>query len=785
LRHAIRPTVAVSNIQGYIRPTRNARSNPHKEATVLSMRARLHPRWVVITLFLLVQACDSTSEPSSGALRLIIRTTGGDIDLDGYTAVVDGTAHQVAVNDTLVLTDVATGNHSAALEGIAGNCTVTGVNAQAARVRGGDTTDVSFQLACVATGVHVSVATTGVDLDGDGYSVLVDGSFAGNMGINSVVNVTRLAPGTHIVTLGAMASNCTAANNPRSVVVTAGVVSLVIFNTTCVAATGVIEVATATTGIDLDPDGYQVLLDSGSTLALPGNGIVRFTAVSPGPHRVTLSGAAANCAVGAENPRTVTVASGGATRDTARTTFNVSCVSRNGTLRITTATSGVDLDPDGYTVVVDETCDSYYYPYCYDLWNTGIGINAVVSNSTIPIGQHTVRLDGVASNCRVAGQNPRIVTVPSAAIADETFTVTCVQTASIQVAATTTGVDLDPDGYLIQIDGAIDHRGAGLPVNGNVTVAGLVPGDYTVRLIGTAPNCTVTSPNPTTVTLSGGATGSAAFTADCTAAATLAFAQNGDIYRMKTNGSGLSRLTTDSGYEDTPSWSPGGSQIAFRRDTAGNPEVYVMSANGLGPTRLTRQTGADYLPSWSSTGKIAFVSERTGDQEIFVMNPDGTGVTNLTNNSGLDTDPAWSPDGSKIAFQSTRDNASGSIYVMAADGSGSATRITNGGADGHPTWSPDGTKLAFHRTNCSGNVCEHDLFVVNAADGSGLTPLVSGSDDQADPAWSPDGAWIAFDVAPCDPYYGCTTYWRIAVVRSDGTDVRDIVGNARHAAWTP
>src|SRR6267378_546145 len=116
---------------------RNARSNPHEEATVLATPARRALRWVVVTVFLLVQACDSTSAPSSGALRLIVRTTGGDVDLDGYMAVVDGTLHHVAVNDTLVVTDLATGNHTAALEGIAGNCTVSGVNAQAPSVRGG------------------------------------------------------------------------------------------------------------------------------------------------------------------------------------------------------------------------------------------------------------------------------------------------------------------------------------------------------------------------------------------------------------------------------------------------------------------------------------------------------------------------------------------------------------------------------------------------------------------------------------------------------------------------
>src|SRR5881397_3461191 len=96
----------------------NARSNPHEEATVPDTPARLALRWVVLTVFLLVQACDSTSAPSSGALRLIVRTTGGDVDLDGYMAVVDGTSHHVTVNDTLVVPELATGNHTAALEGI-------------------------------------------------------------------------------------------------------------------------------------------------------------------------------------------------------------------------------------------------------------------------------------------------------------------------------------------------------------------------------------------------------------------------------------------------------------------------------------------------------------------------------------------------------------------------------------------------------------------------------------------------------------------------------------------
>ena len=66
------------------------------------------------------------------------------------------------------------------------------------------------------------------------------------------------------------------------------------------------------------------------------------------------------------------------------------------------------------------------------------------------------------------------------------------------------------------------------------------------------------------------------------------------------------------------------------------------------------------------------------------MNANGTGLTRLTNNSKIDTNPAWSPDGSKIAFTSTRDG-NFEIYSMNANGTG-VTRLTNHGDE---DWLPD------------------------------------------------------------------------------------------------
>jgi hypothetical protein len=88
-------------------------------------------------------------------------------------------------------------------------------------------------------------------------------------------------------------------------------------------------------------------------------------------------------------------------------------------------------------------------------------------------------------------------------------------------------------------------------------------------------------------------------------------------------------------------------------------------------------------------GQIAFDSDRDGNREVYVMNADGTEQTRLTDSVGLNIEPSWSPDGTKIAFASSRDGVDINIfeiYVMNADGT-EQTRLTNNDAqDREPDW---------------------------------------------------------------------------------------------------
>ena len=59
-----------------------------------------------------------------------------------------------------------------------------------------------------------------------------------------------------------------------------------------------------------------------------------------------------------------------------------------------------------------------------------------------------------------------------------------------------------------------------------------------------------------------------------------------------------------------------------------------MNADGSGETRLTTNSAHEVDPSWSPDGtRIVFTSSRDMNFEIYVMNTDGTVQTNLTKNS--------------------------------------------------------------------------------------------------------------------------------------------------------
>jgi dipeptidyl aminopeptidase/acylaminoacyl peptidase len=230
---------------------------------------------------------------------------------------------------------------------------------------------------------------------------------------------------------------------------------------------------------------------------------------------------------------------------------------------------------------------------------------------------------------------------------------------------------------------------------------------------------------------------------------------NNDIFTINADGSEVSQLTTDGRSNDNPEWSPDGTKIAFDSWVDANTSnIYVMNANGTGRQHLTTTSpsqGGDFQATWAPDGGwLAFVSTRDGNSELYRMNANGSAQTRLTVEPAADKQPSISPEG-RIAFASDRANAdyeAFDLYVLDPEIGREPTRLTfDGDPDENffrhdslnPVWSPDGTRIAFDSTR-SGN---REVWVINA-DGSGLTNV---SDDPAqdyEPAWSPDGSQITF-----------------------------------------
>lgn len=225
-----------------------------------------------------------------------------------------------------------------------------------------------------------------------------------------------------------------------------------------------------------------------------------------------------------------------------------------------------------------------------------------------------------------------------------------------------------------------------------------------------------------------------------------------DTWAMNGSGTGQSMVRAGGiGQGDNlPAWSPGGTMIAFTRDTTASTtdaagDIYVMRQDGSEVRRLTATSAAEYSPSWSPDGaRIAFSSNRSGSFEIYTMRIDGSDVRRITTNVADDYAPSWSPDGTRIAFHSYR-SGSGDIYTMTPSGENVARITASPAFDLAPNWSPSGSKIAF----ASDRAGDFDIYTVSA-NGSGVANVTNDpSSFDLNPSWSPDGSLIVYDG---DPY---------------------------------
>ncbi len=252
-----------------------------------------------------------------------------------------------------------------------------------------------------------------------------------------------------------------------------------------------------------------------------------------------------------------------------------------------------------------------------------------------------------------------------------------------------------------------------------------------------------------------------------------------------------------------PSWSPDGASLAFSLQGT----IWQMRVGTKEAYELVH--AAEYLssPEWSPDGRhVVFTADDGQSINLRMLDLETGRVTHLSDGDFLNLDPAWSPDGTRLAYVSTRPNGYFNIFVMEiVEGAGGEIaqltqdhafgkpRLYFGDIDLHiqPSWMPNSDTLLFVSNRGiplgSGGVwrmpvvengidqatlirkeetlyrtrahVSHDgtrfvysshlggqfnnLFVLPTVGGEPYK-LTFGAWDSFHPRWSPDGKWIAY-----------------------------------------
>jgi Tol biopolymer transport system component len=350
-------------------------------------------------------------------------------------------------------------------------------------------------------------------------------------------------------------------------------------------------------------------------------------------------------------------------------------------------------------------------------------------------------------------------------------------TGTLEFDVATTGNDIDADGFVVALDGAVFQV---LPANGTLSVT-TAAGSHTVAISGLSFNCDLTAP-PTTANAIAGSTARIDVRAACTPYLrnSIVFTTDqfgsSEVMVMRSDGSHRQRLTSDQGNYEAPTVSPDGQSIAVPSfNSAGSTGIYLFDRFGKGRDLLIARSNFDGSPAWSPDGtRIAFRSAfpgPTGNHDrIYIVNRDGTGLHQLTpetTNYTTDDGPSWSPDGAQLVFSRFNE-----VYMINADGTG----LTATGAFGHhPAWSPDGAHIAFEGFQSSGTA---EIYVMDRTfHAASITP---GGNDYV-PRWSPDGRQLVFERAS----FGEFQLYKMNADGSSVTRLSTSAQNDRRASWGP
>lgn len=199
-----------------------------------------------------------------------------------------------------------------------------------------------------------------------------------------------------------------------------------------------------------------------------------------------------------------------------------------------------------------------------------------------------------------------------------------------------------------------------------------------------------------------------------------------------------------------PAISPDGARIAF---VAGG-DIWIAPSGGGDARILVAHQADETRPLFSPDGtKLAFESTRSGNGDIYVLDLESSAVRRLTFDDGTESLDSWSHDGRVVFFSSTTADIAGmrDVHVVPVDGGTpmpvSEERYTN---EFFAAPSPDGSMLAMNARGISSaqwwrnghsHIDESEIWILR--DGT-YRMLVDRGATSLWPMWSADGSTVYY-----------------------------------------
>jgi Tol biopolymer transport system component len=229
----------------------------------------------------------------------------------------------------------------------------------------------------------------------------------------------------------------------------------------------------------------------------------------------------------------------------------------------------------------------------------------------------------------------------------------------------------------------------------------------------------------------------------------------------------------------------GAGLMAYRAGGSGASQFTWLDRTGkaVGVAGAPEGQGLNH-PELSPDGRrVAMDRWAQGNSDVWLGDLLGGGLTRLTFDAAVDANPVWAPDGTRIAFASTRAGVF-DLYVKPSNGAGAEAPVLASPYRKIPqAWSRDGRWLLYHE---DAPTTGRDLWALDLSAPAAAPRVVAHTPaDELLAKFSPDGRWVAYQTnesgrfeVVVQPFPDAGGRWQVSTAggvsprwRADGTEL--------------